>query len=159
MRVFTFQRGSGGLLSGGVVVRADIGAGGVRVHIAVNGDDFHPRSRSVVDGGGVLFIVDGGKNQNLRAVRHRLRNHLILGGVVLLRLRSDDKQIQIIFGGGCLSTGENGFPEFRVGGFGHQSYPVLFGGSRTVGAAGQQCQRQRKGPQRDSFTLPHRRPP
>ena len=154
----TRSRGLGSHLPGGVVVGADVGAHRVGVHVAVDGHDLDPRPGGLVNGLGVVLVVDGGKDQGLGSGLHGVGHHLVLGFVVLLRLGTQNVQREVILCGRGLGPGKNGQPELGLGGLGHQGHGVLGGGDRAGGAGAQQAQGQSH-PADAPFTLSHSLPP
>ena len=89
------------------------------VHRRVNANDGHTRRGRGIDGGSVLFIVDGGKDNGLCTVLDGLLDHAILFLVVFLTVGGRDGQLHIVLGGGSLSAGKDSVPELRILGFCH----------------------------------------
>ncbi len=150
------QRRLGRHFTGGVVVCSDIGAHMTGAHAAVDGHDVHTALGGRVDGGGVLLVADGGKNDGLRSVLHRPVDHPVLGLVVLLRLRAGNGQVQVVLRGGRPGPGKDGQEKFAVGGLDDEGHRVPDGESGVCPAAAQAGDEQR---QKQVFTSSHSRPP
>ena len=119
LAIHAVQGALGGHLARAVVVRADVGRHMGGVHRRVNADDGHTRRGRGIDGGSVLFIVDGGKDNGLCTVLDGLFDHAILFLVVFLAVGGRDGQLHIVLGGGSLRAGKDSVPELRILGFCH----------------------------------------
>ena len=108
--------------SGGAVVRADEQCHGIRVHGAVDRYDLDTARCCLVDGCGVALPVDRRQHDRVRAVLHRLPDQLVLRGMILLTVRTGERDLCGVGGRRRLHTALHAVPKVgvrRLGDHGH----------------------------------------